>query len=297
MNALAAFQLATLFVVLLASHGACQQVGNGSDQEFVDPRNGLKYRMREIKVTQLVPSWETSTQPVTQTYYQPIQQYRLQSRWIGRWNPFATPYQVYEWQPYTYWEPKSVELSQQVVVPKWTPREQSVMVPEYLVATNSPAGSGTITPSSVAQTANPPSQSSANVADNQDYRGTLSRTTANQAANNRNLASSNSSAQSRYPLVPIGVQTPHRQPGIYPASGIAYQTAPVPVYNQPLLPNMQLPGRPIANAVNQINRTFTGMVRPSSIPPTSNLPQVASRPEGSGYRDAVQSGMNATVLR
>ncbi len=113
---------------------------------FRDPRSGremervriretvpqLSYQWKPAKETRMVPQWVTETRKTTQYRYTPVNQYQLQTRWIGRYNPFVQPTMSSQYVPVTSWQPTPVVVDVPVQYQKWTPQEQTVMIRELV---------------------------------------------------------------------------------------------------------------------------------------------------------------------
>ena len=49
----------------------------------------------------------TQTQQVVRSYWTPVTDYRWETTWVNRWNPFAEPYVAYRYVGRTHWEPRT----------------------------------------------------------------------------------------------------------------------------------------------------------------------------------------------
>jgi hypothetical protein len=128
---------------LLAATASAQEV------KYVEGKDGVTYQETRRVVRR--PIWETRMESREQTVYKqnyrtdyvptqrnymvPITEYRWEPEWVGRWNPFATPYVTYRWKPVTRWEPRSdtvqVPVTRQEVVPEKVTTQVPVTTPRY----------------------------------------------------------------------------------------------------------------------------------------------------------------------
>jgi len=105
--------------------------------------NGITYC--ETKRTVQRPVYQTQMQQTTQTVYRaqpttelrpitrvrwvPVTEYRCESHWVGRWNPFVEPYLAAEYVPYTRWQPCTETIQVPVTSTRLVPETQNVQVP------------------------------------------------------------------------------------------------------------------------------------------------------------------------
>ena len=109
---------------------------------YQDPNNGVTYKEtnqtinRQVPVTQYQPSsrtvlrgqYRTETQGVARTYSVPVTEYRWESYWQGRFNPFAQP-TLRKLVPYTRWETHSDVVNVPVTRYETVPTTETVHVP------------------------------------------------------------------------------------------------------------------------------------------------------------------------
>ena len=67
------------------------------------PVSEIQYQQHPETVTREVIS--PRIENTYQTVHLPVTEYRLEAKWVGRWNPFVQPYMVSQWKPRTRWEP------------------------------------------------------------------------------------------------------------------------------------------------------------------------------------------------
>ena len=312
---------------------------------YTDPRSGreiervrvresvpqLGYQWKQAKETRMVPQWVTETRKTTQYQQTPVQQYQLQTRWIGRFNPFVQPTMASQYVPVTAWQSTPVVVDTPIRYQKWTPQEQTVMVRELV---DNPRvvvreferyrGSGN---------ANPISGTPGLASNPIDPRRPLSQTSANEALAQRTAPASNAlPAQGNFGLspwtmdvrnnpqpvlaqsaVPLGSVGP--APLVNPGRWIASVHAPNQSWNgtRPLFQNTIFQASPstnnfggpiIPNTINTTNQFASSSMNNSNLRPTTwnpyarqSLPQVASIPGSTIYRDPTQTGLRATEIR
>lgn len=129
--------LAFLPVVLLAAPMW------GDDVRDVTDANGQTWR--EVHRTVRHPQTETQCVDQQQTYYQekcdvqlydtyrtytaPVTEYRWESYWVGRFNPFVQPYLAQRLVPRTHWETRSEIVKVPVTQRNLVPVTRTVRVP------------------------------------------------------------------------------------------------------------------------------------------------------------------------
>jgi hypothetical protein len=106
-------------------------------------KDGVTYRETRRVVQR--PIVETQTRESTQTFYReqyttkinesvqerwtPVTDYRLESYWVGRWNPFVDPYLAQRYVPYTRWERTTEIVKTPVTCRQLVPETRTVRVP------------------------------------------------------------------------------------------------------------------------------------------------------------------------
>ena len=106
-------------------------------------KDGVTYRETRRVVQR--PMAETQTRESTQTFYReeyttkisesiqerwtPVTDYRLESYWVGRWNPFVDPYLAQRYVPYTRWERTTEIVKTPVTCRQLVPETRTVRVP------------------------------------------------------------------------------------------------------------------------------------------------------------------------
>jgi hypothetical protein len=110
---------------------------------YQDPNSGHTYRQttstvqRQMPVTQLQASsrtvlrgqWRTDTQDVVRTYSVPVTEYRTESYWQGRYNPFKQPTLAQRTVPTTRWEARTEVVKVPVTRYETVPTTETVHVP------------------------------------------------------------------------------------------------------------------------------------------------------------------------
>jgi hypothetical protein len=122
---------------------------SAQDVKYVE-ENGVTYQetrrviQRPIMETKMVPQeqtryrtqYRTELQPSQRHYNVPITEYRWEPEWVGRWNPFATPYVTYRWKPVTRWEPRTetvqIPYTRTEVIPEKVTTNVPVTTPRYV---------------------------------------------------------------------------------------------------------------------------------------------------------------------
>ena len=66
------------------------------------PVSEIQYQQHPETITREVIS--PRIENTYQTVHLPVTEYRLEAKWVGRWNPFVEPYMVNQWKPRTRWE-------------------------------------------------------------------------------------------------------------------------------------------------------------------------------------------------
>ncbi|MFZ5831100.1 MAG: hypothetical protein ACOY3P_13505 [Planctomycetota bacterium] len=117
--------------------------GAAADEVRYYVENGVTYR--ETRRTEQRPVYRTTLQPTTQTVYReqvtteqrpatrltwtPITEYRPETFWVGRWNPFVQPYLATRWALSTRWEQKSEAIEVPVKMRQLVPETRTCQVP------------------------------------------------------------------------------------------------------------------------------------------------------------------------
>lgn len=92
---------------------------------------GVTYQECPRTVYRVQPT--TENRDMVRTWWTPVTEYRQESYWVNRWNPFAEPYLASRYVPVTRWEKKTEVVQMPVACSKLVPETQTVRVP---VATN-----------------------------------------------------------------------------------------------------------------------------------------------------------------
>ena len=107
-----------------------------------DPATGRVFQQQLVPVSVPVTRWEartveqtvyeprvaTQVQQVPQTTYVPNTQYVMQPKITGWWNPFKQPVQAYQYVPVTNWTPQTQSVPNPVTTQQWVPRQQKIVV-------------------------------------------------------------------------------------------------------------------------------------------------------------------------
>jgi hypothetical protein len=120
----------------------CVAVLSADEVRYYD-KDGVTYRETRRVVQR--PVLETQTRESTQTVYReayttqiresvrerwsPVTEYRLETYWVGRWNPFVDPYQAQRYVPYTRWEKATEVVKTPVTYRQLVPETRTVRVP------------------------------------------------------------------------------------------------------------------------------------------------------------------------
>lgn len=108
-----------------------------------EERDGVRYQVTRQVVKQQVPTTvmqdrqqtiyapQTTTENIShqQMYTIPVTQYQVVPTLVGRWNPFITPYWIYEVEPVTTWQNQVANVQIPVNRVAWVPQTQTVQVP------------------------------------------------------------------------------------------------------------------------------------------------------------------------
>jgi hypothetical protein len=118
-------------------------VGAQAEQTRVYEKDGVTYRedrrtvrtpLSEIRYEQhpeivhrevISPRIETTYQ----TVHLPVTEYRLEAKWVGRWNPFVEPHLVSQWKPRTRWETRVESTDTVRYQRQWTTETRQRQVP------------------------------------------------------------------------------------------------------------------------------------------------------------------------
>lgn len=132
------------FAAALAGLLACPLLAKAQDVRYYqDPNSGHTYRQttttiqRQMPVTQYQAStrnvlrgqWRTDTQDVVRTYSVPVTEYRTESYWKNRFNPFVQPTLATRTVPTTRWEPRTEVVKVPVTRYETVPTTETVQVP------------------------------------------------------------------------------------------------------------------------------------------------------------------------
>ena len=134
----------TLSIAALVALFACPRGTNAQDVRYYqDPNTGHTIREtntsvhRQMPVTQLQPSsrtvlrgqWRTDTQDVVRTYSVPVTEYRTETYWQNRFNPFVQPTLASRTVPYTRYETRTEVTKVPVSRYETVPTTETVHVP------------------------------------------------------------------------------------------------------------------------------------------------------------------------
>lgn len=129
--------LAAIAVVLLTA------ATTAADEVRYFQQQGVTYQetRRKVQCQVVETKWQCCNQTVyrekidtelretTQTRLCPITEYRYESKLVGRWNPFATPYQTCQLVPKTRYEMRTEKVKVPVAVRRLVPETQAVQRP------------------------------------------------------------------------------------------------------------------------------------------------------------------------
>lgn len=130
---------AALVAIVISPIGASAQ----DVRYYADPNSGATYReethttQRQMPVTTMQPTsrtvlrgqYRTDTHGVVRTYSVPVTEYRWESYWQGRYNPFSQPTLAHKLVPYTRWETHSDVVNVPVTRYETVPTTETVHVP------------------------------------------------------------------------------------------------------------------------------------------------------------------------
>lgn len=116
----------------------------GSQEIRYFERNGITYREvlgcatvvqapQTAQCSPLVyrPQFFVESRRVLQSYWVPITEYRWETRWVNRWNPFAEPYQELRYVPVTRWEYRTEIAEMPVTCQRWVAEPAAKATPSY----------------------------------------------------------------------------------------------------------------------------------------------------------------------
>ncbi|MCR4411331.1 MAG: hypothetical protein NUV77_02770 [Thermoguttaceae bacterium] len=115
----------------------------GADEIRYFEHNGITYRETRRTIDQAAPQVRyqdcqqtyyreqvvQETREVVRTWWTPVTEYRWETYWVNRWNPFAEPYQAARYVPHTRWERRTEVVQVPVVCRRLVPETQVVRVP------------------------------------------------------------------------------------------------------------------------------------------------------------------------
>jgi hypothetical protein len=137
-------QRRTIWAAALVALFSCPLGAGAQDVRYYqDPNNGVTYKetnqtiQRQMPVTQYQPTsrtvlrgqYRTDTQGVVRSYSVPVTEYRWESYWQGRYNPFTQPTLAHRLVPYTRWEAHSDVVQVPVTRYETVPTTETVHVP------------------------------------------------------------------------------------------------------------------------------------------------------------------------
>jgi len=133
----------TIFAGLLLA-SAFAGIGHAQDVRYYE-KDGLTYaettrkiqrpitetRFEEQNRTVYRQQCRTEMQETVRSYQVPVTEWRTESYWVGRWNPFVQPYLAQRMVPYTRWETKTETVKVPVVKHQVVAENRVEKVPVY----------------------------------------------------------------------------------------------------------------------------------------------------------------------
>jgi hypothetical protein len=246
---------------------------------------------KELTEKRIEMQWVVENRTSTQLVQTPSDQVHLEPQWVGWLNPRLV------YVPRPNYQTQAVPITQPVRYPKYVEVERKVQVPDVVQATEYRTHLY-----QRERTAQDPSQptTTAAIVPNDANLGTQLRPNPMQIAANQALAERNSPPIRTQPI----------QANNLPAA--SFSNAPPMSSYAATTPLIQLPGKPISNALSGIQRSFqqsfasvqrspvypplsSSTLRPATVHATPALPQTAALP--GSFRDPTQTGLGATILR
>ncbi|MBN2579633.1 MAG: hypothetical protein JXB10_11640 [Pirellulales bacterium] len=86
-------------------------------------------KLQQVPRTTYKEEFYSQTRDVTRTAWTPVTSYRVDTYWVGWWNPFAEPRLEAEWTPETLWVPKSETIKMPMTCRRLVPQTEQVQVP------------------------------------------------------------------------------------------------------------------------------------------------------------------------
>ena len=273
---------------------------------FVDPSNGqpygryvidetipvVAYSYQEVKERVFVPTTITENKTTTVTQYFPIQSHQLQLRNVPNWNPFASPQQVWQYVPIVQYQPNYVQVTQPVTYQKFEEREVSRMIPVFGSQSKqvhrfadrplgqSPVGGNTVVIPAVPL--RPNMQPNPNAMASYNGYG---------ANGNQNYGVAPNPAN---PYAITASQPLSRWMSFASGTGSLFSGS---LFSNNRNTNYVASNTPVANPYLWANNNQSGMsFRPNTSPNVAPQPSWGMPPSNS-YRDPMQGGTPATVLR
>ena len=99
------------------------------ETRHVIQRPVLDTQIRETTQTFYRETYTTQIRESVRERWTPVTDYRLETYWVGRWNPFVQPYQAQRYVPYTRWEKATEVVKTPVACRQLVPETRTVRVP------------------------------------------------------------------------------------------------------------------------------------------------------------------------
>lgn len=134
----------TAWTLVLLALALAPRVARSQDVKYTeDPATGITYRETTTTITKQIPQtvmqntehtvlrgqWRADTQDVVRTYQIPITEYRWETYWQNRYNPFVEPTLAYHLVPRTRWETRTEVVKVPVTRYETVPDKVTVPVP------------------------------------------------------------------------------------------------------------------------------------------------------------------------
>ncbi|MBI2826725.1 MAG: hypothetical protein HYX69_18795 [Planctomycetia bacterium] len=133
----------TRWTLVLLALALAPRVARSQDVKYTESPDGVTYRETTSTITKQIPQtvmqntehtvlrgqWRADTQDVVRTYQIPITEYRWETYWQNRYNPFVQPTLAYHLVPRTRWEARTEVAKVPVTRYETVPDKVTVPVP------------------------------------------------------------------------------------------------------------------------------------------------------------------------
>jgi len=89
----------------------------------------VETRLQQSTQTVLREELATEYRDTLRTWWMPVTEYRCETHWVGRWNPFVQPYLENRWVPQSRWEKRTESVKIPVTCRRLVPETRTVQLP------------------------------------------------------------------------------------------------------------------------------------------------------------------------